>query len=245
LFHILYLQPKYVPMKKLYILFLFSALYLNSYGQQLTSQDEELNVSGPPTATLSGHATIVNIGSQIYDLLCGISSSTMTPGHSKYFCFGDYCYDTTTTLSPLVTPVDVDGTALLSAYCVPNNIEGTSVVSYKIYDANGNTDTVSLTFTYNLATGIREHQIETPTLSLVGPNPAHNLTAVKYSFAASKNARLVIQNLLGVSIKEIQLRDNHNTLILPVSEFKNGVYIYTLMIDGKPAASKKLIVAHK
>jgi hypothetical protein len=232
-------------MKKLYILFLFTALSWNSFSQQLTYQDETLNVSGPPTATLSGHATIVNIGTQIYDLLCGISSSSLTPGHSRYFCFGDYCYDTNTTISPLATSVDVDGTALLSAYLIPNGVEGTSSVSYKIYDANGNSDTVSLTFTYNLAIGIQEHQIEKPNLTIVGANPAHNLTAIKYNFAPTKNARLLIQNVLGVQVKEIQLRDNQNTLVLPVSEFTNGIYLYTLMIDGKPAASKKLVVAHR
>jgi hypothetical protein len=236
----------HLKMRKIYLLLLFSASVLVASAQQLTYSSPLFSVTGPPTATLACHAEVVNIGSMPLELLCRISSSNATPGHQLYFCFGDFCYDTTTTTSPLSTYTEIEDSALLSGYVIPNNIEGPTIAYYEVYDGSGNSDTLSLTFTYNFTTvGLPESPTKKPLLSQAGPNPAHNLTAISYNIPSAKDARLVFHNLLGSQVKEIRLKDNQNTLILPVTDFVNGIYIYSLYIDGKPAASKRLVIAHK
>ena len=214
--------------------------------QDFTYQNASLNVSGPANANLTAHAEIVSNGSQDFYVRCKIISSTMTPGHQKYFCFGDYCYDTTTTVSPLTTYMRTGDMAVLSAYCIPNGIAGTSTVNYQIYDDGANSDTLALTAVYNFTpVGIAEVNAPKYQLAQASPNPANNLTAISYSYLQGKEARLIFQNLLGSVVKEIKLNSNQNTLIIPVAEFQSGMYIYTLLIDGKPAASKKLVIVHK
>src|SRR4051812_7798593 len=116
-------------MKKLYFFLLLVSFFLSASAQDFTPQNATLNLSGPANVNLTGHADIVNTGSQAYDVLCKISSSTMTAGHQKYFCFGDYCYDTSTTVSPLSTNIRPGESALLSAYCIPNGYSGASNVT--------------------------------------------------------------------------------------------------------------------
>jgi hypothetical protein len=233
-------------MKKIYFLFSFSLILFSASAQDFTCHDATLNMSGPANATLTATGTILNSGIQSYDLLCRISSSSMFPGHQKYFCFGDYCYDTSTVVSPFPTTLNVGESAILSADCIPNGNVGTSTVSYQIYDQSANSDTFALTFTYNFTSvGIADVNAVKYTLAQASPNPANNLTAINYSFASGKDARLVFHNLLGLQVKEIKLSTNQSTLLISVGEFSSGVYVYTLLIDGKAAASKKHVVVHR
>jgi hypothetical protein len=233
-------------MKKLYILTSVFILSMASASAQLECHDAESIVNGPADANLVAHATISNGGSQAFDVICRISTTSMVPGHQKFFCFGPFCWDTTTTTSPLATTLNPGETAILSADCIPNNIEGTSYITYQFYDQNGNSDTLTLDFTYIFTpVGIPEVNAPKFTLASANPNPANNLTAISYNFAKGKNAQLVFHNLLGTIVKEIKLNDNQSTVFIPTAEFTAGIYIYSLLIDGKSAASKKLVVVHK
>ncbi len=233
-------------MKKLYILFFFAALFISASAQDFSPQNATLNVSGPADATLAAHADIYNTGSQSFEVMCAITDATMAPHHDKYFCFGDFCYDPTVTVSTIATTMNPAESKVLSAYVIPNGVVGTSIVTYQIYDQSGSSDTLSITFTYDFSeVGIDEISHSKYAVSVASPNPANNLTAISYNVPSGKNILLVFQNLLGAQVKEIKLHDNRSTAIIPVSEFVNGVYIYTLYVDGKPTASKKLVVAHK
>jgi hypothetical protein len=236
----------YSSMKKLYLLVSFSLAIFSVSAQDYSCHDAELVMSGPCNSNLVATATIVNSGSQAFDVICRISSATMFPGHQKFFCFGAFCWDVSTTTSPLPTTINPGESAALSADCIPNNIEGTSYVTYQFYDQSGSSDTFSLSFTYTFTpVGVPEVNASKYTLAQASPNPATNFTAINYNYAQGKDASLVFHNLLGSVVKEIKLNARQNTLVIPVSDFPSGIYIYSLVIDGKPAASKKLVVSHR
>ncbi len=233
-------------MKKLYFLVIFTSFIVRASAQDFNHQNATLNVSGPADATLSAHADIYNISSQSFEVMCAISDAQMGPHHDKYFCFGDFCYDPTVTVSTVSTTMNSSEAKLLSGYVIPNGNPGTSIVTYSIYDQSGASDTLYITFNYEFTeVGIDEVSRTKYAVSVASPNPANNLTAISYNVPSGKDIRLVFQNLLGAQVKEVKLRDNRSTAIVPVSEFVNGVYIYTLYVDGKPTASKKLVVAHR
>jgi hypothetical protein len=77
------------------------------------------------------------------------------------------------------------------------------------------------------------------------PNPARGSTWIGYTLPEkSQNVKLVVRNLLGsVVYDEIIDIDNHG-FRLDVSNFNNGIYIYTLMISNNPVKSKRLVVAN-
>jgi hypothetical protein len=233
-------------MKKIYLFIVFLIIAGLASAQDYTAQNVTPYVTGTPTTTLGAHADVYNTGSQTFEVMCRISDASMAPHHDKYFCFGDFCYDPTVTVSAVATTMNTGESKPLSAYVIPNGVAGISTVTYQIYDQSGSSDTLTMTFTYEFTeVGIDELSSSKYAVSVAAPNPANNLTAITYNVPSGKDMRLVFQNLLGAQVKEIKLHDNRSTAIVPVSDLVNGVYIYTLFVDGKPTASKKLVVAHK
>jgi len=232
-------------LKKLYSAIFLLLVGLTASAQSFSWQDGTFEVSGPYDGpNVHGEVTVRNISSQPLDLICRISSDTMTAGHTKWFCFGPTCYPPTVTVS-IVTTVNAGDTALLIAYCAPNGAEGASTVNYEIYDANGNSDTISFSFhyTFNLS-GTNEISSAKYALSAASPNPAFSVASISYYIAKAKDASIVFKNLAGIEVKEIKLSENQNTLMLPVADFPSGVYIYTLIMNGRPTVSNKFLVIH-
>lgn len=75
------------------------------------------------------------------------------------------------------------------------------------------------------------------------PNPASNNTTAEYILpSTAKSAKLLIYNVLGEQVKDIELNVNEKSIVLNVSDFKNGVYFYTFQVDGAAVLSKRLFV---
>jgi hypothetical protein len=233
-------------MKKIFT-FLSSFLVLVSIGnkteaQNLVTQGATGHVSGPADALMTAHVTILNNGSTPQYVFVARISQTLAPGHVSYFCWNQ-CYDPVIDVSPdstLILPGE--STSIFNGDLNPLGYEGSSTVSYAYFDRNG--DTAFASFTYDaLPTGINElsakGSIRTPF-----PNPANAYTKIFYSVNSGKDARIIICNMLGSTIKEIKLNDNQNTLTVSTGDLQQGIYFYSLVVDGKSVSSKKLIVSH-
>ena len=77
------------------------------------------------------------------------------------------------------------------------------------------------------------------------PNPAQNSTSIRYSNIPSgfKNAKVVITNNSGATLKLIQLSSNSGSVNINTSGFLNGTYDCSLIVDGNIILNKKIIVA--
>lgn len=74
------------------------------------------------------------------------------------------------------------------------------------------------------------------------PNPFSNTTSIKYS--TPKNAQLLITNLTGKTIQSIALEAGKNkTLEVSAKELDNGIYIYSIVVEGELKLSKRFVVA--
>jgi hypothetical protein len=74
----------------------------------------------------------------------------------------------------------------------------------------------------------------------VYPNPTDNILNISYNIV--DNASLVIQDLLGRKIIEINLSSKSNHAIIDVSKLTIGVYIYQLSNDKMILKSDKIII---
>jgi hypothetical protein len=54
-----------------------------------------------------------------------------------------------------------------------------------------------------------------------------------------------VYDVLGGKVFETNLVQKQGAYILNVSDFKQGVYLYSLIENGKSVATKKLVIAHK
>ena len=76
------------------------------------------------------------------------------------------------------------------------------------------------------------------------PNPADGTATVRYFLPATTNkASLLVTTSNGAVVKTISLAKNgEGTISIPSAELAAGAYYYSLLIDGKVSATKKMIV---
>lgn len=164
------------------------------------------------------------------------------------FCFGGLCYAYTTNLSSLTLAVEAGDTvdyeengfhALFSAgsACV------TRSVHYRFYNVNNFSDSAGVTFRYMCATGINEQGDVAATLSNAFPNPANSSVSFKYTMSpSSEKGKIVMNDMLGKCLKEIQLQDKQGTAKVSVLDLEPGIYFYTYIVDDKAISSKKVVI---
>jgi hypothetical protein len=111
---------------------------------------------------------------------------------------------------------------------------------------HGMSDTLSVTYLYDFGpTGIPEVTISKYAFHISGPNPANAITTFSYALGKQKNARILISNLLGSKVAEVSLNAKSGTHTLALNDYKSGIYICSLIVEGSIVNSKKLIVSHR
>lgn len=75
------------------------------------------------------------------------------------------------------------------------------------------------------------------------PNPFKNETIIEYSLPVSEtNASIMIFNLNGQTLKEYKLIDVKGTISIDSTVLTKGLYLYSLISDGKEIATKKMLM---
>lgn len=76
------------------------------------------------------------------------------------------------------------------------------------------------------------------------PNPFSNETEIRYDLPETvAKAALYIYNMQGVQLSKIELYDRNNgTVIIQGTQFQSGMYLYTLIADGKEVDTKRMIL---
>jgi hypothetical protein len=105
---------------------------------------------------------------------------------------------------------------------------------------------VETCITYDIGTGIGTIGASPINpLSVAAPNPANTVSGISYHTDVNKNPKLVIYDLLGTKVFEAKLLQKQGAYLINVSEFNQGIYMYSLIENGKTVATRKLVVAHK
>ena len=229
-------------------LFVLMALSVSlSHAQSIVLSNSNSPLTETDTNQMDGTVWVQNSTSSAMDVMCMRTVNNLYPGHGSHFCW-NVCYtDESTFIS--TAPVNIPSGATsyyFHGYIVPHGYNfGHSTVCYRFYDANNIADSVSTCFEYDNAVGIQTLDASAVNpLSEPSPNPANNLTGIKYS-AGSNGARIVVYNLLGKEVKEIKLTEKQGAIIITTSDLGQGVYYYSLFANGKMLATKKLVIAHK
>jgi hypothetical protein len=94
------------------------------------------------------------------------------------------------------------------------------------------------------ATSNASVSISNATLEQNVPNPLSNTTSIRYNIpTTSANAQLMINDFNGKMIKQLTLQPGAGVVNIDASTMSTGAYSYTLVIDGKAIATKKMIIA--
>ena len=86
---------------------------------------------------------------------------------------------------------------------------------------------------------------ETPRAVLYqnAPNPFSVRTEIKFELPDDvKNSSIMIFNMQGVMMRQIQIQRQQKSVIINGSELTAGMYLYSLIVDGKEVDTKRMIL---
>jgi hypothetical protein len=77
-------------------------------------------------------------------------------------------------------------------------------------------------------------------------NPADAFTAFNYNLPqADQNDRLVVYNMLGATLRTVDVPGKSGVLVLPTADLVAGVYLVSYVRNGKNMDSCRLVVSHR
>jgi hypothetical protein len=121
---------------------------------------------------------------------------------------------------------------------------GISTISYKFFDEADPDDYVMVTVEFDAkVSGVIENQLAE--ISNAYPNPADKKVFFDVrSIQPGTDAKIIIRNLLGEIVKEKKILEKSRSVNFNISELTEGLYVYSLMVNEKITATRKLVVRH-
>ncbi|MCZ2357412.1 MAG: T9SS type A sorting domain-containing protein [Bacteroidia bacterium] len=218
----------------------------------ITTQAQSLQLINVPTTTISGDGSRLLVAAI---LVKNISTDTVvvkvrrvihqvSPDHDLQLCFGPTCYPEETEITPnpaIIAPGDTNKTfkAQLESYGLP----GSASATYYFIKTNGTPDSVTATVNFNVVTSLEDLIAQNKLAVQISPNPAVNLASINYTLPnPNSTAQINIYDILGGLQKQQLIKGQQGSISLDLSNLKSGVYFYSLVIDGRPYITKRLIV---
>ncbi len=215
------------------------------FENELLEPDQEITVAGEASsdAIVLDAIDVKNTGSTALSVKCVRENIEIVPNTTNSFCWG-LCYPPTTDTSAVAVSIDAGGIYdEFSGDYYPDGNEGSSTIKYTYYDENNPSDKISVVVVYSTTVGIDD-----PTdykLSAAYPNPANSFVKFDYDFnEMPENSKVMIFDLLGSTVKEINVNNRYGSLKVNTSDLKDGIYFYSLVINNEPTKTQKLIVKH-
>ena len=93
------------------------------------------------------------------------------------------------------------------------------------------------------ATATLDPNLAAATLN-VYPNPSRGQVTVKLEQKAGQSYQLRLSNIIGQEVRTVALKPELTAtgLALDLSDLRTGVYFYSLLVDGKIASTKRLVL---
>lgn len=124
---------------------------------------------------------------------------------------------------------------------IPVLIEAIKEQQYQIADLNDKLESVESSKSNSVINDILSTKA---TLKQNTPNPFREETVIEYSVPENAaNASIIVYDMTGAQLKDFKLNAmGEGRLTIKGSEFKAGMYIYSLIIDGKLVDTKRMIL---
>ena len=167
-------------------------------------------------------------------------------GTVNTFCFNEQCYPPYVMQTPSSILLAAGDTTLSSSFYAeytPGGVAGSSTITYVVFNANNPNDSTYVNITYNAElASVPRNDFTRVEFSNPYPNPANSQTKINYNIPVSYvRATITLRNLIGTTVKEIELPNPQGKLVIDLSDLNEGIYFYSLIIDGNVILTRKLI----
>ena len=242
-------------MKKI-VLFVFLVIQtcLNVFSQSLTLADSTGPLANNANISRQGYVTedeilsfvfVTNTSNSPIDVLVKKVEISLIPGSVNTFCWG-VCFAPSVYVSP--TPLTLNAlqtdSTNFSGHYSPFGFGGASVIRYVFFDQANPNDSVCVNVRYDAFYVGINNQTNKDILSGAYPNPANNTVNFDYSLNHENGGCVIIRNLVGSVVKESFLTSTAGKLSILTGDLPEGIYFYSLMVNGNTVTTRKLIVRH-
>jgi len=194
---------------------------------------------------LTSHVKITNNAETDISVKVRRIETNMPAGSSSYFTWLEQ-YANEVSVSPDGEQMSPGGMSTsFSGDYQPNNVAGEASISYVFFDENDLSNFSTINVTYIASTvGIEENNFDNVYLSNAYPNPANTVVTLDYDLKSVNGAKLVVYDLLGSVVKNVEVNDAIGKLKINVSDLDEGVYFYSLLVKNENVTTQKLVVKH-
>lgn len=239
-------------MKNLLLLFIISVL---SQAPLFAQSLELMKKDGSPitedtiyiktdngSSTMEAPIYVKNTSNKAMDVLVKVYKKNIMAESSASYCWGGSCFDILTTPSTSHTTIESADTAKeFHSDLNPNDQVGINEIMFTFYNKNNSDDSISVTIFYELyITGLDVFSNIKESIKAY-PNPVQNTLFLSYNTLNTSDFTISIFDIVGKKVKSQKLIHTESVSEIDVSDFKQGIYIWTLESNGIPIKSKKFI----
>lgn len=158
----------------------------------------------------------------------------------------DQCYAPSMSVTPAVPFAAGDTKDFSMHYQYENSFDDVvgqeQFIQYNLYEEGSHEMfVITVTFKYS-ANGISDNSI-VEEFSNAYPTPAKDVVSFDYNFSSSANdAYVAIYSMTGQEMMRSAINDLQGKVSLNVSDLADGVYFYSLVVNGETVKSSKLVV---
>jgi len=188
-----------------------------------------------------------NLSDKPVHVLVRRDKSQIGSSQETFFCWDNDCKDKSinqTYVSQRIEPGQIleTFTSVLEA----GLDETSSSIKYVFYNRDDPSDLVEVQLNYAVKERVSDgllYSSDKIRLSDIYPNPVSDLAYIDYHIAnEDTEAEIVLHNLLGSLVAKFSLNPAKKILKIYTTDFKPGVYFYTLYVDNEGKVTKKIIV---
>ncbi|MBE0662958.1 MAG: T9SS type A sorting domain-containing protein [Bacteroidales bacterium] len=227
----------------------FSQSFTLSDANGPLTHDTIIEILAPPSQdVVEVHVYMTNTSSQEINLLVKKQELEILEGSMNTFCFNQLCFPPHVMVAPyplLVPPGVTTGDIDFYGDYYPFGISGHSLIRYTFFIEQNPNDSLSVVIKYITGNvGISEHFASKSKISKPYPNPASSSVSFDLDLPLQVgDAGIVIRNLLGAEVMRFPVNNRTGRITLPVEQLTEGLYFYTLTIQGDyPVQTGRIVI---
>jgi hypothetical protein len=242
-------------MKKtiLLIAFAFASCYYG-FSQSLSLADSTGPLSNNATIARRGHPADDEIVAYVFvhnntasaiDVMVKKVELNILTGTANTFCWG-LCFPPNVFVSPDSKTINANSWDSIdfSGHYNPTGVIGASSLRYVFFNRANPSDSVCVNVSYEAWTLGIDNQVAKNTLSGAYPNPANNMVSFEYASNNDNTGSVVIRNIVGAIVKQSNLASTSGKVNVNTADLADGIYFYSLVVNGTSVTTKKLVVRH-
>ncbi len=232
-------------MKFLFSLILICCLYLSGVSQGFELLDRHDSYEVALSETIRIPLRIKNQTEKAQFYIIRKVSDDLGASQKGYFCLDKKCLESG--IDEFSKRVEPGETLQNFVYVLESGMQSTqNTIKFQFFARGNSTDVIDhavhIMVEEKMGRPVLFHSREI-TIQDVYPNPVQEYAFMDYRIhQESVDAKVVIQNILGKPITELDLLPSETRVKFQTEDFSSGIYFYTIYLDNNAVLTRKLII---